>query len=495
MKTFKLILSACAMLFAGMSHATKTGDDVLPPPVISKEPATVRFVLKNVMEGDSVDIAVWVSTLFYDNMDEPIPSLHLMQGVQQKKARTYEIQLPVGISCAASFYSSGQYDIPPVRLVLVPGGQTTCTYDVKKRKFSFTDTHGFAKLDEEMTRLHDRLSSLNVLTPECKDIHDAEPDSFGNMPPTVFADTLMQRYLRMMAEMDRDKRISPQFKAVWQCTVPMQMFMGANNYYYSWHQKNNPEGRLDYRQIDTLFMHYQQLPPLCTNALFYSEQIQNISYYYSLDEKLHGPTGTFRPSEALERHYEATRWAQQITHELPLNPRQLSHLKRQLPEYYDRLVEFNKRAEARLDDLRTQPDKGVVCQLDRQLEGDSILPGLLARYRGKPTLVYGTDYPSLYGGDIYPRLYDKQSAKANIVFLSGGGKYREEERFRKHVHQFGGDHYLLMGYQFTYLCQQYDHEKDAGEFLLLFDAEGHLVYQYKTGDLIFDEIAKHLKAE
>ena len=212
-----------------------------------------------------------------------------------------------------------------------------------------------------------------------------------------------------------------------------------------------------------------------------------------MDEKLHGPTGTFHPSEALERHYEATCWVQHIVQELPLSQRQLSLIKRQLPEYYDRLVELNKREEARLDDLHTQPDKGVICQLDRQLEGDSILPGLLARYRGKPTVVHGLDYPSLYS--VYNALYDKHSAEANIVFLTGGGRYGEENRFRKHVHQFGGDHYLLMGYQFAYLCQQYEFEKDAGEFLLIFDAEGHLVYQYKTGDLIFDEIAKHLKAE
>ena len=484
MKTFKVILLAFAMLFAGMSHAAKTGDDVLPPPVISKEPATVRFVLKNVQETDSVDIDMWVSTLFYDNGGAPIPSRRFTLVEQGKKERTYEIQLPVGISCTANFFSTGQYDIPSGRLVLVPGGQTTCTYDVKKRKFRFADTNGFAKLDEDMTRLYDKLSSFNMLTPECENIYEAEPDSFAGMPPGLFADTLMQRYRKVLAEMDRDKSISPQFKAVWRCTIAMQMFMGANNYYYTWHRKNNPEGRLDYRQTDTLFMHFQKLPPLCTDVLFYSEQIQNISYYYYMDEILHGPTGTFRPTEALEHHYEATRWAQRIVHELPLSQRQLSLIKRQLPEYYDRIAEINKREEAKLDDLRTQPDKGTICQLDRQIEGDSILPGLLAKYRGKPTVVYGTDYPSLYEGDIYSVLWGELNTKANIVFLTGGGKYNEENRFRGHAHRFSGDHYLLMGYQFAYLCQQYDHEKDAGEFLLVFDAEGQLIYRFTKGDPI-----------
>ncbi|MBQ9363087.1 MAG: hypothetical protein IJT97_06665 [Bacteroidaceae bacterium] len=493
MKTFKVILLVCAMLFAGMSHAAKTGDDLLPPPVLSKEPATVRFILKNVQETDSVDIDMWVSTLFYDNGGAPIPSRHLMQKVQEKGKRTCEIQLPVGISCTANFFSTGQYDIPSGRLVLVPGGQTTCTYDVKKRKFHFADTNDFAKLDEDMTRLHDKLSSFNMLTPECENIYEAEPDSFGNMPPGLFADTLMQRYRKRMEEMDRDKSISPQFKAVWHCTIAMQMFMGVNNYYYTWHRKNNPEVRLDYRQTDTLFMHFQELPPLCTNALFYSEQIQNISYYYYMDEILHGPAGTFRPTEAVEHHYEATRWAQRIVHELPLSQRQLSIIGRQLPEYYDRIVEINKREEAKLDDLRTGPDKGTICLLDRYLEGDSILPGLLAKYRGKPTVVYGTDYPSLYEGDIYSQLLAKLGTKANIVFLSGGGTYGEEDRFRQHAHQFSGDHYLLMAYQFAYLCQQYDHEKDAGEFLLLFDAEGHLMCRYKEGDSCFDEISRLLK--
>lgn len=492
MKTFKIILWACAVLCAGVCHAAKN-DDVLPPPVISKEPATVRFVLKNVQETDSIGIAMWVSTLFYDNGGAPIPSRHLVQGVQRKNERTYEIQLPVGISCTANFFSTSQYDIPSGRLVLVPGGQTTCTYDVKKRKFRFTDTNGFVRLDEDMTRLYDKLSSFDMLTPECENIYEAEPDSFGNMPPGLFADTLMQRYRKVMEEMDRDKRIGVQFKAVWRCTIAMQMFMGANNYYYTWHRKNNPEGRLDYRKTDTLFIHFQGLPPLCTDALFYSEQIQNISYYYYMDEKLHGPAGSFRPTEALEHHYEATRWAQRAVHELPLNQRQLSLIRRQLPEYYDRIAEINKREEARLDGVRTQPDKGTICQLDRQLEGDSILSGLLAKYKGKPTVVYGTDYPSLYEGDIYFRLWSELNTKANIVFLSGGGKYYEEDRFRRHAHQFGGDHYLLMNYQFTHLCQQYDQEKDAGEFLLVFDAEGQLIYQYKTGDSIFDEIAKHMK--
>jgi len=468
-------------------------DDVLPPPVISKEPATVRFVLKNVQETDSVDIGMWVSTLFYDNGGAPIPSRHLMQKVQEKGERTYEIQLPVGISCTAGFFSTGQYDIPPGRLVLVPGGQTTCTYDVKKRKFSFADTNGFARLDEDMTRLHYMLSSFNILTPECENIYEAEPDSFAGMPPGLFADTLMQRYRKVLAEMDRDKSISPQFKAVWHCTIAMRMFMGANNYYYTWHRRNNPEGQLDYRQTDTLFMHFQDLPPLCTDVLFYSEQIQNISYYFYMDEKLHGPAGTFRPAEALERHYEATRWAQRIVHDLPINRYQLSAVQRQLPEYYDRIAEINKREETRLDEQRTQPDKGTICQLDRLLEGDSIMPGLLAKYRGKPTVVYGTDYPSLYDGDIYSSLWGELNAKANIVFLTGGGKYSEEDRFRGHAHRFSGDHYLLMGYQFAYLCQQYDHEKDAGEFLLVFDADGHLIYRYKEGDSVFDEIARLLK--
>ena len=181
--------------------------------------------------------------------------------------------------------------------------------------------------------------------------------------------------------------------------------------------------------------------------------------------------------------------------DLPLGAHQLAVVQRQLPEYYLRIAEINMHEEARLDAQRTQPDKGNICLLDRSLEGDNIIPGLLAKYRGRPTVVYATDYPMMNDRSIYSALYSELSDRANFVFITGGGRYGEEERFRRHAHDVGGDHYLLMAYQFDYLCRQYTTETDDGEFVLLFDAEGRLAYQHKTGDSLFEEAAKIVNGE
>lgn len=476
MKTYFRILLAWALLaLTTLASAQQKG--VLPPPIISKEPATVRIILKNVTETDSVSISTFGESLLSGVSMKRVSAKHLPLTQQQKNACTYEMQVPVGITSSVEFYCISKDSLlQTLRLILVPGATVTCTCDVKKKKLNFHDTAGFAHLDENLTLYKEQFNPMYVLTPQCRDIYDVHPDSFGNIPPTLFADSLLRRYQEVLAEMNRDKRLSTEFKSIWKCEAANRMVSSASNYYHRWRQKNDQLfSEEDYMAV---YKHFAELQPLADNTVFYSSELEDLERFYDRYAQFVHRTDVFQATEAVERYYQACCWASRIR-QAPLYPRQLETVKELLPEYYEAIVEMNQQEEARLDSLRTQPDKGAVCLLDRSLEGDSILPALLQKYRGRLTVVLGEDYPQLYEYSTYDWLRKQCKDKAQLVYICGGPN-ADEKRFRLHAHQWEGDHYLLMGYQYDELCRQY-HAEDDNEFLLLFDADGKLLYRRTEG--------------
>ncbi len=481
-------------LFALTILASAQRKGVLPPPVISKEPATVRIVLKNITETDSIGVSIGVSTFGRSLLDGVGPTKWSEKKLPftqpEKNTRTYEMQMSVGITSSVEFYCISQGNLQQtLRLILVPGATVTCTCDLKKKKLRFHDTAGFAHLDENLTLYREHFDPLYVLTPQCRDIYSVHPDSFANIPPTLFADSLLRRYHEVLAGMDSDKRLCTEFKSIWKCEAANRMVMSASNYYYRWRQKNeqlfSEQDHLD------IYRRFAELQPLADNSVFYTGEATDLESFYSYYADFVHQNDAFQTTEAVERHYQACSWASRIKRAL-LYPRQLETVKELLPEYYETIVRMNRQEEARLDSLRTQPDKGAICLLDRSLEGDSIMPTLLQRYRGRPTVVLGEDYPQLHDYCTYDWLLKVCKNKAQLVYLCGGPN-ASESRFRLHTHQWEGDHYFLMGYQYDALCQRF-HAEDDDEFLLLFDADGRLLYRHTEGSDV-DTIQKFLNGE
>lgn len=135
----------------------------------------------------------------------------------------------------------------------------------------------------------------------------------------------------------------------------------------------------------------------------------------------------------------------------------------------------------------------LVGELDRQLSGETLLPSLLAPYRGKAVLIdfWATWCAPCRKSFKVMRPLRKKLASAPVVYLYLTGPSSPELVWRTMLEEIPGIHYRLTEEQWKYLCETY-HIKGIPAYLVV-NPDGNVAYThvgFPGIDILQDELLR-----
>lgn len=462
MKHITSFLLALASFIASLSHA-----QVLPKPVFSTAPATVRLVVKNPNGQLYNSIGLFYNT--FASIDYSYFTLVSQNGGTQ----VYEAKADVDMTVLAKMHysrSRKHEESVPADIMLVPGKTTTVEYDGKTGKLKFKGP--FAKLNEEITKYTEDEAKYSYIR-------------IFNYNPNVATDTIdrhtpedMHRicnfnFQEAEREMAADKKISAEFKEWWKCYMVNEFNYAMQTYTYKYTKAMPDWGpQTNGKPIEAYYTLEHIADPAFGNAIFYQRKNSYTTRLFDLYEKFSGKK--LQMSEEvgrLRKAYDAD-WHIRSSNNFFLKQK-LDLICNELPEYKPVLQKIVKDLHEHMETEEGKPVVGNFCTLDRTLEGEDIMKELLAKYRnGKPTIVGIYDYGPYSSASI---LQNELGNEVNFVYLTGG-KYSNEDAFFSNLKNSRGDFYYLMNYQIEYLHKRYRKIKGLSRVIVIaFDADGNMI--------------------
>jgi hypothetical protein len=460
MKTIKLIIIFFAAMCVCPTYARRK--HVLPPPVISEQPTKIRFVLKNAPKEHELQILLHTTEEMYED-------IRLVQSDKKSKnVQTCEQTFTPGMSKMVHFQiqvlgsdnQSRQFDLKAdynVFLVAVPGKDVQCTIDLQTGGISIKTNDGFERLDKEINDLYAKgylWAPQHLFLPEVPDSLAKQNltllDLYKDVPPSVMVDSVLNKYHEVDKKLWKEVKGSDETKELWRCNIEIGLLSAFYTYWSEYYERHPEHPGKD---TDSDYIAHV-LSPLSGNAYFYTLHISTVSsLIYFSDNKI-------EISPTIRRFNRAIEQRNMIRSHYTLSKKQLDYLRTELPEYYEPLRKYNDSMEQYLDSMRHIPPRGKFCKLDKTLEGDSILTALINRYKGKPTIIRISLWPSFLLWDIKATLWEIYKDLSdyrelfNYVTLCGG-EYADEKQWKEWVRNYEGDHYYLMKYQADWLFKQY----------------------------------------
>lgn len=443
---------------------------VLPPPIFSDEPATLRLITENLEDAKTIKVnqqAAAISTLqflpvyyrtFY--VDNGYPGKKLERVSHNNGRSVYEVKMEMGMPAKVAIDIQPLGEIP---LIMVPGKTTTITYNGKKDTFKCEGP--FSRLNEELIRYIGLKGKYRYET--LFDINNGWDKYIEKMNPEEASRFFYDKYKSAENEMNADKKISAEFKEWWRCYMAYNEPAFISDYKFFYEQKTGKA------QDHSSYYTWSGVNPVEGNAVFYISRRMCVNDVCRIYQREQGKEPV--KNEYVKRLCKAEKIQSGIDfQEIITESKVRSHCK-DIPEYESALINCLRRQEAEKEKQRNQPLKGTLKELDRSLEGDAIMKGILTNYNnGKPTIVLISEY-CLFNVQHYLAYYKDYF---NFVYITGG-KFSTQESFKDSMKEHEGDFYYLMQYQFNYLYNSYKPYQHC--IHLLFDTQGNLVWNLEVG--------------
>lgn len=469
MKHLSYILIAITSIVVGFADA-----QVLPKPVISPEPATVRIIEKNTDSDMSVGI--------HNHIALPIKSQTTFLNLVKEKEGvcTYEGEVHIDMTTYANIiHSRDNESVTIAGAILVPGKTTTMTYDNKTKSVSFKGQ--FAKLNKDITDyLH--IDSLHNLYKDCdpSSIKSSYHRYCKTKTPEEMRDMLYRRYKKAERAIDSDKRFGAEFKEWWRAQIAAEV---ADKMY--WYEYDYSDEHSEYKVGQYLRFCWDEIDPRKGYATFYLQNNASLASELVLFYDDYYGKGTLLPE--VEHLVAASDIAYEISYRTCVPEKTIETMCKDFPEYYPILLKKEYEKRARLDSISNMPYTANFCTLDRTLEGEDIIKRLLSMYNnGKPTIIIVYFKGKAPGIEI--KIMNEIGDNANYAILTGGKDCTDKDFFNA-LRESKGDFYYLTNYQIEYLRERYK----GNEFVIVmaFDTEGNLKHNPET--FTWDSLRESLK--
>lgn len=471
MRSIRYMLSLIAMLVSFIAFA-----QVLPDPIFGDKPATVELTIKN-DSSQNVTSAIIVhrSVMEYNSQRTSLDLVkHIKGGV------VYLKELLPGMTSAAKLeirFSNTKTSGKEVSMyvLLTPGKKIKCTYDCKTNQTTFS---GFmSRLCDEMTRYNKEYGGKYDWRDCLKIPYDSfrrnMVESCNNMVPDKFLKMILNNYKETEMVIASDKNVSKEFLTLWQCEMARLISDELYSYSTGYILYNHIKGQKVWEPEDR---DHKIHNPFCDNGVFYllydvADRFKNTTY------NLYVKDGACPLTVSTQRFLKAQEVINKSRYYDYLLEHDLATVKVDIPEYLPLVIDYMDRWKNIRKTFDEGPIHGHACILDRSLEGESILSGLLSKYKnGKPTFIYITKGSSIQKNDLVIAYPTEQNIDFNKVYLTGG-KEADESRWNKEMLKVDGDFYYLMGYQFDYLTKDIAPRR----YYIVYDAGGNEVLR---GDVI-----------
>lgn len=459
---------------------------VLPPPTFSDEPATLRLITENLEDAKTTKVnqqAVAISNLqflsvyyrtFY--VDNGYPGKKLERVSHSKGHSVYEVNMEMGMPAEITLDIRPLGEIP---LIMVPGKTTTITYNGKKDTFKCEGP--FSQLNEELIRYIGRKGKYRYET--MFDIDNGWDKLIEKMNPEEASRFFYDKYKSAESEMNADKKISAEFKEWWRCYIAYNAPCFISDYKFFYEQKTGKA------QDHSSYYTWSGVNPVEGNAVFYISRRMCVNDVCRIYQREQGKEPV--KNEYVKRLCKAETIKSGIGFQEILTESKIKSYCKDIPEYESALINYLKKENVEKEKQRNRPLKGTLKELDRSLEGDAIIKGILANYNnGKPTIMLISEY-CIFKAQHYLAYYKD---KFNFVFITGG-KFSTQENFQESMQEYEGDFYYLMQYQFNYLNNIYNPYHYC--IHIVFDAQGNMIWNPEVGttDVWSEKLDKYLSEQ
>lgn len=501
MKALRIFLSVIFAALASLVSAQRI--DVLPDPVFGNDEITINLTVINIPDTVKLDDP-------YVHMDNLLtgwavvkPALYATdkrKGRSQVQFRT-ATKMTCDVRLSSSSTQSNGFSSFELHLITTPDdGRIDVKYDYRTHKCKIKGGR-FARLNSQLNAMIVGKSTF---------WNDATMEGDENETSADFI-TLVQglrsKYDAEMARL-RSDGASTELLQLWQSeatrVIITKLYMLKSLF------------RLSDDESDALIEQLSVLELYNGNGYFYTLDKNND---YATQFTMHIYNTVMKRQMHMSEYARRAKWVgDNFTSGRYMTEARMRRMQREAPEYYEVLAErVRKDDESRTPEtsLAGSTDASNYCELDRQLEGDSILPALLSRYKGTPVILnigsyVSNDVPSMilnmidWKSDKWKALCDQNidswhrglfssSSRPLVRFVAlSSGEMTRESIWRSRVKYFTHfDQYLIMGYQYNHLCNEvFGIEDSYRPYTVIFDADGKQVCVFSTEDGAMPEEAR-----
>lgn len=439
-------------LFLTTCFVTVCGQESLPSPVISDKPAKLKLILKNLTHElwtePYCDIYSAVNAFVLDRVKFDTKE------TLNDSSVVFKLEVKQGMTSIVKIKVDGVLTFFGASAVLVPGKETVVTFDYNTKNVAFKGP---------MSRLaEDNYKFLKTIKYKVSEIigysfdFQKSLERFDSLPPHKMTPVILKKFDQMNEMLQSDKEYSKDFKLLWRYYMAMNILDFCDNYLHRYNLviwKNSLDKTILRRQIFSEILSH--INPLQTNGVFYymmnSNELTSFNVYMTSTVPSGSKTGKRYGKknadfQALERALDMIRFTDYEVNRFwggdKFTDANREKIRKIVPQYYNIIERINMEKRYEQEQERSKPIIGRICSLDLPSDTVDIKKHVLAKYRGKPTVLFVSDMAMLVDHTVRA-LHNLYGDKLNYVYLMPAYNPAKYEVVRRLLRMTPADIFLL----------------------------------------------------